>query len=752
MSGGFLSNPVAATEAFVADPVSSVNKALDNVGSAVQNTVTNIVNNPLPTIEDIAAVATGNPELVPVINAGNAIASGANPGNVLGSTVAGIVGACIAPCLGISKGLGSTIGSTTANIVNGANPTNAIINAGVNYGVNQGINNLINGPSDSNPSVGCTTCQYTSSTGQDLTSPLGSSATASTGALPTTTSDVNPNYVVPPLLQGALASADTGTTTDVGTPTGLPPAPPLSPIAGGTKDYSFNANGSVDYGYMDANGIYHVDTLSADQYTISPDGTLTPITPGGTSDTTTATANTAPFQEEVIANNSSPSGYVNQLNQPVNADGSTYTPSAPLSPTDSTTQPTSVTSVTAPSASTVVAPPLSLPGTASPVVSTVTGNGSSSSPLNTPSVVDSSGTSSGTSDGTSSGSGSGLGDGSGSGALSGPGIAVTTPTDTTTPTNTTTSTGTPITIPVSLPTSGPLSTPTDTSTGTPSGQPTGTPTTTPSTSTTASIPIKLVTSAMNQPASSGTSGGSGSSGGSGGSGSTTNIYNQGTASPLSGTTISTGNEVNGSLLKALNANNEVISLPHTQLNDFYGANPYMLGTSNNPYAYGVLPSSSAFENVPSIEGLKEGGSTHKHKPEFVTGITGHYAQGRGTGQSDDIPALLKDGDYVMDADIVAALGDGSSKAGAEALHHFMNQFPHKQFEHLSTGGHINAMIADGEFVFPASLVTALGGGSNKEGAKKLDEMREKIREHKRSASTKNIPPKAKSPLSYMEGK
>ena len=143
---------------------------------------------------------------------------------------------------------------------------------------------------------------------------------------------------------------------------------------------------------------------------------------------------------------------------------------------------------------------------------------------------------------------------------------------------------------------------------------------------------------------------------------------------------------------------------------------------------------------------------YEHKPEFVTGHTGYYAQGGGTGQSDDIPALLKDGDYVMDADIVAALGDGSNKAGAEALHHFMGQFPHKHYENHSTGGHINAMIADGEFVFPSSLVTALGGGSNKEGAKKLDDMREKIREHKRSASTNKIPPKAKSPLSYMEKK
>jgi hypothetical protein len=41
--------------------------------------------------------------------------------------------------------------------------------------------------------------------------------------------------------------------------------------------------------------------------------------------------------------------------------------------------------------------------------------------------------------------------------------------------------------------------------------------------------------------------------------------------------------------------------------------------------------------------------------------------GPGTGRSDDIPAVLSDGEYVMDAETVALLGDGSSKAGAEAL-------------------------------------------------------------------------------------
>ena len=135
-----------------------------------------------------------------------------------------------------------------------------------------------------------------------------------------------------------------------------------------------------------------------------------------------------------------------------------------------------------------------------------------------------------------------------------------------------------------------------------------------------------------------------------------------------------------------------------------------------------------------------------HHPEFITGQTGHYAQGRGTGQSDDIPAVLRDGDYVVDADTVAAFGDGSSKAGAGALEHFRRSIP----EHHSGGGQpIPAKIADGEYVLPAGFVTSLGRGSNKQGAKMLDAMREQIRAHKRSAPDTKIPPKAKSPLQYM---
>ena len=47
--------------------------------------------------------------------------------------------------------------------------------------------------------------------------------------------------------------------------------------------------------------------------------------------------------------------------------------------------------------------------------------------------------------------------------------------------------------------------------------------------------------------------------------------------------------------------------------------------------------------------------------------TSFAVDGPGTGRSDSIPAKLSDGEYVMDAETVALLGDGSSKAGADAL-------------------------------------------------------------------------------------
>ena len=168
----------------------------------------------------------------------------------------------------------------------------------------------------------------------------------------------------------------------------------------------------------------------------------------------------------------------------------------------------------------------------------------------------------------------------------------------------------------------------------------------------------------------------------------------------------------------------------TDLNPLKQMQPSIAG-----YAMGGLPS-------------KYRGATPKgHNPEFITGLTGYYACGGGTGQSDDIPAMLHDGDYVMDAETVSALGDGSSKAGMHVLDGFRKQVPHKD------GGGVNpvpAKIADGEYVFPSAFVTALGGGDNRKGAEILDGLRTKLRAQKRSAPLDKIPPKAKDPIDYIK--
>jgi len=60
------------------------------------------------------------------------------------------------------------------------------------------------------------------------------------------------------------------------------------------------------------------------------------------------------------------------------------------------------------------------------------------------------------------------------------------------------------------------------------------------------------------------------------------------------------------------------------------------------------------------------------------------------------------------------------------------------------------MLSDGEYVFDADTVAALGDGSSKAGAEILDKFRQEIRSHKRSAPTDRIPPKAKNPLAYLK--
>jgi hypothetical protein len=99
------------------------------------------------------------------------------------------------------------------------------------------------------------------------------------------------------------------------------------------------------------------------------------------------------------------------------------------------------------------------------------------------------------------------------------------------------------------------------------------------------------------------------------------------------------------------------------------------------------------------------------------------------------------GGEVMDSPLIAARG---------------GDVPHKGSHYVQGAGGgqddlIDAKLADGEYVLDAEIVASLGDGSNKRGAEILDKWRKSIRKHKRSAPINGIPPKAKSPLEYMKG-
>lgn len=65
---------------------------------------------------------------------------------------------------------------------------------------------------------------------------------------------------------------------------------------------------------------------------------------------------------------------------------------------------------------------------------------------------------------------------------------------------------------------------------------------------------------------------------------------------------------------------------------------------------------------------------------------------------------------------------------------------------------IDAKLSDGEYVIDAETVALLGDGSGKRGAQLLDRMREQIRKQKGKALAKGkISPNAKSPLAYIKG-
>jgi len=88
-----------------------------------------------------------------------------------------------------------------------------------------------------------------------------------------------------------------------------------------------------------------------------------------------------------------------------------------------------------------------------------------------------------------------------------------------------------------------------------------------------------------------------------------------------------------------------------------------LRSATSPYA-GYGPGTLGEETFKRVTGMSHGGAMGYARGSSRDSFA---VDGPGTGRSDDIPAVLSDGEYVIDAETVALLGDGSSKAGAKKL-------------------------------------------------------------------------------------
>lgn len=103
---------------------------------------------------------------------------------------------------------------------------------------------------------------------------------------------------------------------------------------------------------------------------------------------------------------------------------------------------------------------------------------------------------------------------------------------------------------------------------------------------------------------------------------------------------------------------------------------YNIGT--NPAAY--TPMTAAPQQTPTFS---QGGGFEK-EPQFYSegglgSMDNRYVQGDGDGTSDSVNAKLADGEFVIPADVVAKLGNGSNNAGASVLDQFLSNIrEHKQ--------------------------------------------------------------------------
>jgi hypothetical protein len=119
-----------------------------------------------------------------------------------------------------------------------------------------------------------------------------------------------------------------------------------------------------------------------------------------------------------------------------------------------------------------------------------------------------------------------------------------------------------------------------------------------------------------------------------------------------------------------------------------------------PYQYEKIITKGAedFYDIPPLEyaaNLYPGSILPKFKKEQMA--RGGYLDGKGDGMSDSIPATIEgkqparlaDGEFVIPADVVSHLGNGSSKAGSKRLYAMLDKVRHARTGNKKQGKEIN---------------------------------------------------------------
>ena len=129
------------------------------------------------------------------------------------------------------------------------------------------------------------------------------------------------------------------------------------------------------------------------------------------------------------------------------------------------------------------------------------------------------------------------------------------------------------------------------------------------------------------------------------------------------------------------------------IQDLYGANDQTTGLSRDGYGIGRLDSlTSQGSNAKAADTFYAMGGP----VAFAKGGHQGYLDGAGDGMSDSIPATIEgqqparlaDGEFVIPADVVSHIGNGSSKAGSKQLYTMLDRIRKARTGHIKQGKQI----------------------------------------------------------------